>query len=91
MGSTSEGPLGSSLYLKGLTCHLSHFLGLLIMTDLVSLYMKSVAKAETGKNDGKRRKQTKARKVKKHVRVTLQNTHHFNTADARDASGPHRH
>lgn len=46
------------------------------MTDLVSLYMKSVAKAETGKNDGKRRKQTKARKVKKHVRH-LQNTHHL--------------
>lgn len=94
MGSTSEGPPGSSLYLKGLTCHLSHFLGLMIMTDHVSLYMKSVAKAETGKNDGKRRKQTKARKVKKHVcrmSVTLQNTHHFNTADARDASGPHRH
>lgn len=52
------------------------------MTDLCP-YTKSVAKEETGKNDGKRRKQTKAREVKKHVSVTLQNTHHFNTADAR--------
>ena len=57
MGSTSEGPPGSSLYLKGLTCHLSHFLGLMIMTDHVSLYTKSVAKAETGKNDGKKSQQ----------------------------------
>ena len=66
----------------------------MIMIDHVSLYTKSVAKAETGKNDGKRRKQTKVRKVKKHIcgmSITLQNADHFNTADARDASGPHRH
>ena len=66
----------------------------MIMINHASLYMKSVAKAETGKNDGKRRKQTKVRKVKKHVCrmfITLENTDHFNTADARDTSGPHRH
>lgn len=66
----------------------------MITIDHVSLYTKSVAKAETGKNDGKRRKQTKVRKVKKHIcgmSITLQNADHFNTADARDASGLHRH
>ena len=65
----------------------------MIMIDHVSLYTKSVAKAETDKNDGKRTKQTKVRKAKKHVCrmfITLENTDHFNTAGARDASGPHR-
>lgn len=72
---------------------MSPLLGLMIMIDHVSLYTKSVAKAETDKNDGKRTKQTKVRKVKHVCRmfITLENTDHFNTAGARDASGPHRH